>query len=109
MLCVDSNDEGGTHMARKRRESFEMALARVIALDELPERECSKCGVVTPPARLVADVTYPRGVRRLCRVCDRKRVAKRYEAKRDDILAYWKQRYENEATFREAQIGRAHV
>ncbi|HEY8343094.1 MAG TPA: HNH endonuclease signature motif containing protein [Calditerricola sp.] len=57
-------------MARKRRESFEMALARVIALDELPEKECRKCGEVKSPAEFSAKPSGRFGLNSWCKVCD---------------------------------------
>jgi len=55
--------------SRKRRESFEMALARVIALDELPEKECTKCGEVKSPAAFSADPLMRFGLRSRCKAC----------------------------------------
>lgn len=57
-------------MARKRRESFEMALARVIALDELPEKECTKCGEVKSPAEFSAKLSGRFGLNSMCKACD---------------------------------------
>ena len=56
--------------SRKRRESFEMALARVIALDELPEKECTKCGEVKSPAAFSAKPDGRFGLQSLCKACD---------------------------------------
>lgn len=56
-------------MARKRRESFELALARVIALDELPEKECTKCGEVKSPAEFYARPSGRFGLHPWCKAC----------------------------------------
>jgi len=56
-------------MARKRRESFELALARVIALDELPEKKCRKCGEVKSPAEFPTDSHKRLGLKSMCKAC----------------------------------------
>mgnify|MGYP007078543207 FL=1 len=56
----------------KENMSFELALAVAIARDNLPERQCRKCGEWKAAHEFSRDASTRDGLRSKCRECDRR-------------------------------------